>query len=485
MAERARECLTSSACPERGTCDADYVRSFLGASKDIECVAASASECRASVRCKEEATCGFDAAQKLCVVESADDCHAARTCANDGECAFDKAHGCVATTDADCEASTNCKARDICRHAGGVCAEGYARCDVDTHAPAWAILGDPDDDALETISGGSDASQGGTGILVCHAAETRDFDNLEVRVGRQCPVALHVHHNHRSLWFALPNETLAVGDGVSASFVDDTFIGKDAPAFAKAWVGGASSLAGKVDDASIACKLHTAAEMRSGKANAALCDEDSAMLDRNAAPTDLANYPRSDVASCLSKVASNLGWDDPSVAKRVAPIERARAKIFDTIFGGASKRGTFGVTTDGVRLRIDGMVCGDELAARLASFHFDRSVPDGCALEVTIENDSSKELTWFRDTSFSGFEVELIRRDGDRVAVEVASLLAGSVDGAKDEDMGVAVNIDAGKNASLLVLGKRPLRVGAAGERVMLRVRGGTNRTVDLAVTDP
>ncbi|MFT7623638.1 MAG: hypothetical protein ACI9WU_002821 [Myxococcota bacterium] len=116
-------CLNFNRCALEGLCT-------VGA--DDECFAGSDLECSQSETCTQVAACFAEAGvcvpgpmSGLCDIPMGH--HLINPCQRDGRC-----HGvdgrCVATTDADCKASSGCKELGFCTHQGNGCVVGPSDC---------------------------------------------------------------------------------------------------------------------------------------------------------------------------------------------------------------------------------------------------------------------------------------------------------------------------------------------------------------------
>jgi hypothetical protein len=453
-ADAERQCRDGPTCRKEGRCGAAIKESFFGTSTELECVAVSMEDCRASEVCATSGLCGH------------------------------KDFFCVATAEG-CARSARCEEVDECVAKGYQCVSDWSDCaegDAPPGAPPWA---EPvTDDTLAELTGGDHPSEVDGETLVCAASEPRYFTRLSVRLGQACPIPFTIQRAQGEVWFAVPRVRLRTGDAVMASLRDPGIFVEAPPALAKARVGGPSSLSTKREGVTLDCRAFQEGPLAK-LARRHLQEGDKLLArprDQRPDPAHLRRGPDMDDARLeIRRAASLLGWQHPDVAKRVeavGAIERAWHAALGRMFGAVEAKASAArtpVELGGVRIEVEGIVCGDALRARWASAHEPGSRPPelACAVELRVWVTSETFIVMSTEhDDWGGIDVQLLRRTADGASLEAGVLADARLDDAPQQRPGEAW-IEEGKSATVLVLGATPLALekGLPDERLLIQAQ--------------
>jgi hypothetical protein len=436
-----KTCHDGVDCKDRGFCGADFVKSFLGANRELECVALSDADCRASKACSDAGLCAY----------------------------FSSA--CVAKSDEDCRTSKRCETHDECAHAADKCVRSDGTCDklAAWDRPAWGSIGLPIEDDISSLGSApkADAIDGDT--LVCTVSEPGEFDSLEAKVANFCSVSIVWNKDVRSKTFVLPGVKMRLGDSVSASLVDHELIGPDPPAYTKAKLVTGKPLKGTVDGAEILCRVvsRVDAEMRVNADLEAADKELARAKKEKPGPDTIGNGPSSStsIERRVSNAASWIGWDHPEVKARVAGIEalvrewsRALGELLEKTRATASAPHVLVDDGGGVAFEVAGIVCGDRLRERYKATHPQAEPPDlDCAAAVVMKNGTLGAIHLDAVVSLH-LQLRWLRRTVDGAAFEYPAV----VDVSQGRSGAPALDIDVapGDEATLLLVGSTPLALG-------------------------
>ncbi len=119
LADKQEQCPKSSDCADDGRCQA-AIR-WYPPPVVVECVAATDADCQASRDCRNLGRCRVQ--EGRCAALKDEDCRSTERCRVDGWCTA-RDGGCVATKVEDCRATKGCKERGACTPVEDVCVPG-------------------------------------------------------------------------------------------------------------------------------------------------------------------------------------------------------------------------------------------------------------------------------------------------------------------------------------------------------------------------
>ncbi len=352
-------CRAHPSCKEAGHCGAELVRSFLGASTTLECVAVDVVDCKVSTNCAVHGRCSLETALE-----------------------HDR---CIADQVTDCLASTNCSQLEECAPVGGNCVRKFEGCTPtsDDFAPDVGFARD-----LEAL-GPTTPGAIDDGLLACQttAHDAQTF----VRIGTSCtsaPLSGRVFMRHASL---SPGDTLAVA-------VQHTAVSGQRDPLLKATYTGSSPMASEGPAPVITWQVLTR-EVAATIGARVLAELDRAIVTAKAQRlgADAFTYFPDRLPELRAQLGHAAGWlgsQHPDLASRVQDLdalEAARRAAIEaklaTAAAAATAPGTSVDAGDHIRVVTRGLVCGDALHARYAAVGTERTVaPHTCALEVAVDN---------------------------------------------------------------------------------------------------
>ena len=363
-------CRAHPSCKEAGHCGAELVRSFLGASNTLECVAVDVVDCKVSTNCAVHGRCSL-------------------------ETAFEHDR-CIADTTTDCLASTNCALLEECVPVGGNCVRKFEGCTqtVDDFASDARFARD-----LEALGalGATDPGAVEDGFLGC--VTTVHDSQTFVRIGASCTSAPYVGNRAFMRHVSLsPGDTLAVA-------VQDTAVSGQHDPLLKVTYTGSSPIGTDGPRPAITCHVITR-EVAATIGARVLAELDRALVTAKAQRlgADVFTYfpdRLPDLRAQIGHAAGWLGTQHPEIGKRAQQLDELEATRRGAVeaklaaaAGAAVAAGTVVDAGDHLRVTTHGLVCGDALRARYAAIGTERTVaPHTCALEVAVDNRGSERVS--------------------------------------------------------------------------------------------